>query len=87
MNVPPVDRSPGSLVLSPADKGFLASYIGEYNFRLGLLVYYLGLRHPDTTSVFYDTNWVFTRVINDPTQFVETSAYRNTTHCCPTYLQ
>jgi len=87
MNVPPVDRSPGSLILSPADRASLAGYISEYNFRLGLLVYYLGHRHPDTTIVFYDTNWVFTRVINDPTQFTETSAYRNTTSYCSTYMQ
>ena len=87
MNVPPVDRTPGSLILSPADRGLLAGYIGEFNFRLGLLVYYLGLRHPDTTSVYYDTNWLFTRVIDNPAQFAETSGYRNTTNDCAAYVQ
>ena len=87
MNVPPVDRTPGSLILSPADRESLAGYIGEYNFRLELLVYYLGLRHPDTTSVYFDTNWLLTRVIDDPTQFMETSDYRNTTQFCSAYAQ
>lgn len=87
MNVPPVDRTPGSLILGATNRESLAGYIGEYNFRLGLLVYYLGLRHPDTTNLYFDTNWLFTRVINDPNQFVETSRYKNTTQYCAAYSQ
>lgn len=87
MNVPPVDRTPGTRVLRSADKALLASYIGEFNFRLELFVYYLGLRHPDTTNVYFDTNWLFTRVIDYPVQFRETSVYRNTSNYCDAYSQ
>lgn len=85
LNVPPVDRSPGSSVISASGRSDLARYIGEYNWRLRLLVYYLGLRHPDTTTFFLDTNWLFTRVIDNPAQFIQTAGYKNTTADCGAY--
>lgn len=85
LNVPPVDRTPGSLVISASSRSALARYIGEYNWRLGLLVYYLGLRHLDTTIFFLDANWLFTRVIDNPVQFVQTAGYKNTTDDCGAY--
>ena len=85
LNVPPVDRSPGSMAVSAASRSEMARYIGEYNWRLALLVYYLGLRHPDTTTFYLDTNWLFTRVIDNPEQFIETAGYRNTSDDCGAY--
>ena len=64
-----------------------AAYIGAFNFRLGALVFNLGVRHPDTTSFSFDTNFLFTRVIDDPTQFEETEQYRNVTGYCKSYAQ
>ncbi|KAL8827976.1 MAG: hypothetical protein Q9191_002861 [Dirinaria sp. TL-2023a] len=87
MNVIPVDLTPGSLDLSDADRGSLASYIGAYNWRLGHLTYYLHQRHPDTSVFYLDTNWLFTRVIDYPSQFAQTAGYRNTTQDCPAYAQ
>ena len=87
MNVIPVDRTPGSLGLSDADRGSLASYIGAYNWRLGYLTYYLHQRHPDTSVFYLDTNWLFTRVIDSPSQFAQTAGYRNTTRDCAAYAQ
>jgi len=83
--VPPIDRSPGTIEQGPADQAAEATYIGRLNFRLGALVYNLGLRHPDTTSFLFDTNLLYTRVLNDPEQFMETADLKNTTSYCQAY--
>lgn len=87
MNVPPVDRTPMSLLLSSDAQASEASYIGAFNFRLGALVYNLGLRHPDTTRFTFDTNLLFTRVLDNPGQFPEAAGYRNTTNYCTAYMK
>ncbi|KAF6218614.1 hypothetical protein HO133_005965 [Letharia lupina] len=85
MNVPPVDRSPGTLEMGSIDQSAEASFIGAFNFRLGALVYNLALRHADTTLFTFDTNFLFTRVLDDPSQFGETAGYLNTTNYCAAY--
>ena len=85
LNVPPIDRSPGTLALSASTQASMAAYIGEFNFRLGALVYNLDTHYPDTTSFLFDTNWLFTLVLNDPLVFQETSSYHNTTGYCAAY--
>lgn len=87
MNVPPVDRSPGTLELSSSDQAQEAAYIGTYNFRLGALVYNVAVRHTGTTSFLFDTNFLFTRVLDDPGQFEETAGYKNTTGYCEAYAE
>ena len=85
MNVPPVDRSPGTLERSSIEQSAEASFIGAFNFRLGALVYSLISRHADTTLFTFDTNFLFTRVLDDPSQFGETAGYLNTTNYCSAY--
>ncbi|CAF9906955.1 hypothetical protein IMSHALPRED_005402 [Imshaugia aleurites] len=85
MNVPPVDRSPGTLEMGSIDQSAEASFIGAFNFRLGALVYNLALRHADTTLFTFDTNFLFTNVLDDPSQFGETAGYQNTTNYCKAY--
>ena len=85
MNVPPVDRSPGALAMGFYDQSAEASFIGELNFRLGALVYNLALRYSDTTLFTFDTNFLFTSVVNHPSHFEETAVYRNTTDYCRAY--
>lgn len=85
MNVPPVDRSPGTLEMGSIDASSEASFIGAFNFRLGALVYNLALRHADTTLFTFDTNFLFTIVLDDPLQFGETAGYLNTTNYCTAY--
>jgi len=80
-----VDRSPGVLELSADRQAAEAGFIGAFNFRLGALVYSLSLRHPDTTSFLFDTNFLFTEVLDDPGLFEETVGYRNTTDYCVAY--
>ncbi len=85
LNVPPVDRAPATLALSSSTQASVAGYIAEFNFRLGALVYNLGTHYPDTTAFYFDTNWLFTLVLDNPASFRETSGYRNTTDYCAAY--
>ncbi|KAI4205274.1 MAG: hypothetical protein LQ350_000596 [Teloschistes chrysophthalmus] len=86
MNVPPIDRSPGSLARDAATQARLAGYIGEFNFRLILLVYNLAVHYPDTTVWLFDTNWLFTQLLNNgPASFRETATYVNVTDYCTVY--
>lgn len=87
MNVPPVDRTPGSQVLSASDRTIEANYIGRFNFRLGAMAWSLALRHPDTTVFQLDTNYLFTRVLDNSAQFPETVGYLNTTNYCAAYME
>ncbi|KAL8930353.1 MAG: hypothetical protein Q9172_000062 [Xanthocarpia lactea] len=88
MNVPPIDRSPGMLARDSATQASMAGYIGEFNFRLILLVYNLAVRYPATTVWLFDTNWLFTRLLNNgPLAFRETSSYANLTDYCLAYQQ
>ncbi|KAI4288642.1 MAG: hypothetical protein L6R35_002095 [Caloplaca aegaea] len=86
MNVPPIDRSPGTLARDAATQARMAGYIGEFNFRLILLVYNFAVHYPDTTVWLFDTNWLFTRLLNNgPGSFQETSGYVNVTDYCTAY--
>lgn len=87
MNVPPIDRAPGSAGLSETARADLAAYIGEFNFRLIYLALNLGSDFPDTTVFQFDTNWLVTLAMNNPDSFAETSAFQDTTSFCEAYQQ
>lgn len=71
--------------MSSSDRAAQAAFIGAFNFRLGALVYNVALRYPDTTLFTFDTNFLFTRVLDNAAQFPETAGYLNTTEHCPAY--
>ena len=71
--------------MGSSDRSAEAAFIGAFNFRLGALVYSLALRHVDTTLFTFDTNFLFTSVLDDPSQFGETAGYLDTTKYCPAY--
>lgn len=85
MNVPPIDRAPGSASLNEAARADLAAYIGEFNFRLYYLALNLASDFPDTTVFQFDTNWLFTLAINNTHSFAETSAFQDSTSFCEAY--
>ena len=87
MSVPPIDRSPSGLLLSQTARDAEARWIGVFNFRLGALAWSLAERHPDATVFQFDTNTLFSRVLNDPQQFPETAGYLNTTQYCNAYMK
>lgn len=66
----------------------LTSDTGEFNFRLILLVYNFAVHYPDVTVWLFDTNWLFTRLLNNgPASFRETAGYVNVTDYCVAYQQ
>lgn len=85
MNVPPIDRAPGSLQQSTSYQKGMAGYIGAFNFRLKYLAENLAKIFPDSTVFQLDTNWLFTLTLNYPKYFAETSGFKNTTSYCPAY--
>ncbi|KAL8937436.1 MAG: hypothetical protein Q9216_004424 [Gyalolechia sp. 2 TL-2023] len=86
LNVPPIDRSPGMLARDKATQASMAGYIGEFNFRLILLVYNFAVHYPDVTVWLFDTNWLFTRLLNNgPRSFMQTSSYVNVSDYCTAY--
>lgn len=87
LNVPPVDRTPGSQILNAANRTAEAGYIGRFNFRLGALAWSLTRKHPDASVFQLDVNYLFAKVIDDPTLFPETAGYRNTTNDCAAYSE
>lgn len=87
MNVPPIDRTPGSLQKSDNARSTLAAYIGLFNFRLKFLAINLASRFPETTVFQFDTNWLFTLALSKPTSFAETSGFEDTTTFCDVYEQ
>lgn len=87
MNVPPLDRDPGSLHQDANYQASLAHDIGVWNFRLQNVANNLAANFPESTVFQFDTNWLFTLVLNDPTSFPETSGFLNTTGACKAYLQ
>lgn len=85
MNVPPVDRSPGTIQEGSVYQGAEAAYIAAFNVQLRALVHGMGLRHPDATSFLFDANSLFAEVLDDPSQFTETAGIMNVTACCQSY--
>lgn len=85
MNVPPIDRAPGSLQGSASYRKGMAEYIGAFNFRLQYLAENLTRIFPDSTVFQLDTNWLFTLTLNYPKYFAETSGFKDTTSYCPVY--
>lgn len=87
MNVPPVNRAPIFSSLNDTMRADVGGWIGRFNYRLSSLAYYLSKRYPDATSFYFDTNFLFTLVLDDPTRFPETAGYRNSTAYCEAYLE
>lgn len=87
MNVPPIDRAPGSLQRDSSYQRSMAYYIGTFNFRLKELARNLTIKYPDATVFQFDTNWLFTLTLDNPSYFAETSGFKNMTDYCEAYRQ
>lgn len=87
MNVPPIDRAPATLARASSFRASMARYIGLFNLRLKSLATSLAAKYPETTVFQFDTNLLFTLVLNNPTSFAETSGFTNIKGFCPAYKQ
>lgn len=85
LNVPPVDRSPSVLELGGDDQKLEAKDIASFNEGVLDLATNLSTSHEDTTVFYYDTNTLFSEVLDDPSTYPETALYKNTTEYCDQY--
>lgn len=85
LNVPPIDRSPGSLKMDPAYRKIIAKAVGEINWRLLQMVKYFNKNHPDTKMFYFDTNYVFTIALDKPSSFAETQGLKEVKTFCTAY--
>ncbi|KAI4724250.1 hypothetical protein E4T49_08031 [Aureobasidium sp. EXF-10728] len=85
LNVPPVDKSPLTQSAGSAAQSLEAAAIADWNTRLSSLSTSLTRNHTDATSFVFDTNKLFSRVIEHPCAYPQTCAYQNTTAFCEAY--
>ena len=82
LNVPPVDRSPLTVGQGAASAATEAVDVAAWNANVTALAANLSSTYSDAFTYVFDTNAVFTQVLDDPCAFPETCAYRNTTDYC-----
>ena len=87
LNVPPVNRSPLTTSAGPSASALEASSITAFNAALRTLASTFSAAHADATVFLYDTNGLFTAVLDDPRHFPETAGYVNTTAYCVAYMK
>ena len=63
----------------------LAQWIGRFIFRLRALVESLTGRYSDATAFQFNTNSLFTQVLNNASVFSETAGYRILSGFCKAY--
>lgn len=85
LNVPPVNRSPLTQAAGPSAQSIEAADIADWNNRLVSLSNSLTWKYKDTTSFIFDTNKVFSRVLDHPCAYPQTCPYQNTTTYCTAY--
>ena len=85
MNVPPIDRSPGTASSGASNVKAQAADIGDFNQRLQWTANSLAANYADATFFQFDTNWLFTVALNHPDSSPQTAGIRNTTQACNAY--
>lgn len=85
LNVPPVNRSPLTTAQGASAESLEAADIADWNSRLYKLAQNLTDAYHDVTAFYFDTNRVFTEVLDDPCSFAQTCPYKNTTDYCAAY--
>lgn len=82
LNVPPVDRSPLTAGQGAAAQASEKADIAAWDANVTALAANLTETYSDATTFVFDTNALFTQVLDDPASHVETAPYRNTTDYC-----
>ena len=93
LNAPPVDRSPltqgqgsnESSAEAAANAAKERIYITAYNFNITVMAANLSNTYRDAFAYVFDTNAIFSQVLDDPASHPETAPYQNTTAYCPPY--
>ena len=82
LNVPPVNRSPLTVAQGASAETLEASYIAEYNVNITRMAANLSTAYSDAKTFVFDTNTIFSQVLDFPCAYVETCPYLNTTDYC-----
>ena len=85
LNVPPVDRAPGSRKKDDTYRKAAAKAIGEINWRLKEMVNYFNRNHPDSKMFYLDTNYIFSLTLDNPRSFTVTQGIKDVTNFCVAY--
>lgn len=85
LNVPPVDQSPTGLALSDSLRAAYSKDIAAFNEGVKDVATNLSSSHADATVFHYDTNALFSEVLDDPSKYSETASYKKLTEFCPKY--
>jgi hypothetical protein len=87
LNVPPIDRSPGTTAKGKLTQAIEKLDVADYNARLAVLVKTLKRRHDDVTVFTVNTNEIFTNVLENVKAYRQTASYKNTTNYCAAYAK
>lgn len=85
LNVPPVNRAPLTTAQGPAAETSEATQIAAWNANVTRIASNLTSTYPDATTFVFDTNAIFSQVLDDPCSHPETCPYQNTTGYCVYY--
>ncbi|MCJ1407171.1 hypothetical protein MMC19_001241 [Ptychographa xylographoides] len=85
LNVPPVNLSPGTTIYGGGAESLEGLDIADFNDRLAAMINTFANDNPDTTIFSFDTNAIFSAVLESPAAFPETAGYKNTTGYCAAY--
>jgi len=81
MDVPPVDRTPGTTQFGSSASAQEKAGVALYNSKLAAKTQQLLANHSDATALVFSTNTVFTNILNNPSEF----GIKNTTAFCTEY--
>ncbi|KAI4131089.1 MAG: hypothetical protein LQ338_001410 [Usnochroma carphineum] len=81
-NVPPIDRGP---YMTRPDALVEGPDINDFNYRMALLFNNFTSTHTDVTVFLFNTNSLFSQVLDNPSVFPQTAIYKNTTGSCKAY--
>ena len=84
LNVAPVNLSPGTVELGPSPEALEATDITNFNDGIAALASNAST-YPDATAFLFDTNAIFSQVLQSPTSHPQTAQYLNTTTYCTAY--
>ncbi|KAI9813585.1 MAG: hypothetical protein M1827_003654 [Pycnora praestabilis] len=85
LNVPPIDRSPGTTMWGVGASNLVAADISLLNNGIVQLANNLTNAYHDSKVFQFNTNAIFSQALDNPATFPQTAEYKNTTEYCIAY--
>ncbi|KAI4200958.1 MAG: hypothetical protein LQ346_002284, partial [Caloplaca aetnensis] len=80
--LPPIDRGP---YVDNEDEKVEGPAINDFNYRMTVLFNGFTKAHNDVSVLLFNTNMLFSKAIDDPSNYPQTAIYKNTTGSCKAY--